>query len=166
MITINFSSLHAQGVSVLCSLFVVANLLAFSAKAQSEEATMVNVAKTSGCGCCVAWIDHLEQHGFSVSSRNMAMGRLMQYKVANGISPQYASCHTAKVGGYTIEGHVPAKDIRKLLKEMPDAVGLSVPEMPLGSPGMDVGSEKEAFDVLLVLKDGSSKVFASYPARQ
>lgn len=147
-----------------CSLVLAAGLLAVSGEARSGEPVKVDVAKTSGCGCCVAWIDHLEEHGFSVSSRNLAMGRLMQFKVANGITPKHASCHTAKIGGYTIEGHVPATDIRRLLKDQPDAVGLAVPEMPIGSPGMEVGKERDAFDVLLLFKDGSSEVYASYPA--
>lgn len=80
--------------------------------------------------------------------------------------PKHASCHTAKIGGYTIEGHVPASDIRRLLKERPDAVGLAVPEMPIGSPGMEVGTERDAFDVLLLFHDGSSKVFTSYRANE
>lgn len=160
------SKRNRLGAIVLCSVVLITILFSFSAESLAEERVKADVAKTSGCGCCVAWIDHLEQHDFSVSSRNMAMGRLMQYKMANGITPKHASCHTAKIGGYTIEGHVPAPDIRRLLKERPDAVGLAVPEMPIGSPGMEVGTEREAFDVLLLLRDGSSKVFASYPASQ
>ena len=90
----------------------------------------------------------------------------MRFKVDNGIDAKLASCHTAKVGGYTIEGHVPAQEIRRLLRERPDAIGLSVPGMPLGSPGMDSGDDRESFDVLLVRRDGSTEVFASYPGKK
>lgn len=111
----------------------------------------------------MAWIDHLKDKGFSVKSEDLAMGKLIQLKQRNGINPELASCHTAKVHGYTIEGHVPAREIRRLLTERPDAIGLSVPGMPLGSPGMDFGDDREAFDVLLIRHDGSTETFASYP---
>ena len=128
---------------------------------------LVSVSKTSGCGCCSAWIEHLEQNGFAVESRDLASGEMIRFKLENGIGQPLMSCHTAKVEGYkgyTIEGHVPAEDIRRLLDERPEAVGLAVPGMPLGSPGMDVGEETEPYDVLLVGRDGDSEVFSSYPA--
>lgn len=162
--TVRTDRLRRLSKQTLGSAILVAGLFAFSGEARSGEPVKADVAKTSGCGCCVAWIDHLEEHGFSVSSRNLAMGQLMQFKVANGITPKHAFCHTAKIGGYTIEGHVPASDIRRMLTERPDAVGLAVPEMPIGSPGMEMGSERDAFDVLLLFKNGSSSVYASYPA--
>lgn len=93
----------------------------------------------------------------------MTMGNLTQFKLKNGIGPKTASCHTARIENYTIEGHVPAREIRRLLTERPDAIGLSVPGMPLGSPGMDFGDDREAFDVLLIRHDGSTETFASYP---
>ena len=92
----------------------------------------------------------------------MAAGQLTQFKVKHGITPDLASCHTARVAGYTIEGHVPVREINRLLAEKPDAIGLTVPGMPLGSPGMDYGSEKEPYDVLLIKKDGTTSVFAKY----
>ncbi|MEK9892310.1 MAG: DUF411 domain-containing protein [Pseudomonadales bacterium] len=128
----------------------------------SEEA-LVYVAKTSGCGCCIAWIEHLERSGLTVKSQNMVMGSLMQFKLQSGISAELASCHTARVGGYTIEGHVPEREIRRLLTEKPEVVGLAVPGMPLGSPGMDQGPDREAYDVLLIRADGLTEVYATYP---
>lgn len=94
------------------------------------------------------------------------MGSLMKFKLDHGISAKHASCHTGRIGGYTIEGHVPVREINRLLKERPDAVGLSVPGMPIGSPGMEVGTEREAYTVLLIKRDGSSEVFATYAAKK
>ena len=91
------------------------------------------------------------------------MGSLMQFKLQSGISAELASCHTARVGGYTIEGHVPEREIRRLLTEKPEVVGLAVPGMPLGSPGMDQGPDREAYVVLLILADGLTEVYATYP---
>lgn len=141
-------------------------IAALSSNANSGEPTTMEVAKTSGCGCCIAWIDHLKKHGFSTKSQDMTMGQLMRFKLDNGIDAKKASCHTGKIGGYTIEGHVPATDIRRLLRERPDAIGLSVPGMPLGSPGMDFGDDRQPYDVLLVHRDGSTEVFASYPGKK
>lgn len=146
-----------------CALLILLICLLWRPSAASEEPS-VFVAKTSGCGCCVAWIEHLKNNGLSVESENMAMGSLMQFKLQSGIGSELASCHTARVGNYTIEGHVPANDIQRLLTEQPEAVGLAVPGMPLGSPGMDQGSDREPYGVLLILPDGSTKIYATYPA--
>lgn len=144
-------------------LVVLLSALVWSPSSASEKAA-VHVSKTSGCGCCVAWIEHLEDDGMQVSSENMAMGNLMRFKMQNGVSAELASCHTAKVGGYTIEGHVPADEIKRLLSERPKAIGLAVPGMPLGSPGMDQGPEQEKYDILLIRADGSTEVYATYPS--
>lgn len=125
----------------------------------------VEVWKDPNCGCCYLWIEHLQAHGFKVNVRDVGNTAARQRL---GMPEKLGSCHTATVGGYVIEGHVPAADIRRLLKERPVALGLSVPGMPIGSPGMD-GPEykgrKDAFDVLLVQKDGSAKSFQAYPAK-
>lgn len=138
-----------------------AGLLAGPALAQGKP--RVEVWKDPACGCCGEWVRHLERHGFQVRVRDegnqAARGRL-------GIPKPLGSCHTALVGGYAIEGHVPAADIHRLLRERPAAIGLAVPGMPIGSPGMDggvYGNRKDAYDVLLVSRDGSSSVFSSYP---
>lgn len=133
----------------------------FAARAQASR-TPVEVWKDPSCGCCQDWVAHLEANGFQVkvndSGNNAARSRL-------GIDRKYGSCHTALVGGYALEGHVPAREIRRLLREKPQAVGLAVPGMPVGSPGMDgevYGGRKDAYDVLLLARDGSSKVYQHY----
>ena len=126
------------------------------------EPLRIDVKKTATCGCCQAWVNHLKQSGFHVATENMAYGLLARFKRKHGVGVPYQSCHTGRIAGYTIEGHVPAEDIARLLKQRPDAVGLSVPAMPIGSPGMEVGSRRDAYDVLLLKKDGTSEVFASY----
>lgn len=122
----------------------------------------VEVWKDPNCGCCKDWVVHLEANGFAVkvndTGNNAARVRL-------GIPAALGSCHTAQVGGYAIEGHVPAADIKRLLKDRPKAIGLAVPGMPVGSPGMDApvyGGRKDAYKVVLVLQDGSTRVFNSY----
>ncbi|MEJ8570688.1 DUF411 domain-containing protein [Microbaculum marinum] len=122
----------------------------------------IHVVKDPNCGCCSAWIDILEDEGFSVTTERSFGTLLMRYKLDNGIPREMASCHTARLEEYTIEGHVPVADIRRLLIERPEAVGLAVPGMPYGSPGMGPESEREAYDVVLIRPDGSTEVFASY----
>jgi hypothetical protein len=124
--------------------------------------TPVEVWKDPDCGCCKDWVAHLQANGFAVkvneSGNDAARARL-------GVAPAYASCHTASVAGYAIEGHVPAREIRRLLAEKPAAVGLAVPGMPLGAPGMDgptYGGRKHPFDVVLLEKGGSAKVYQRY----
>ena len=90
------------------------------------------------------------------------MGELMQEKLAAGLRPGLTSCHTGKVGGYVVEGHVPAREVQRLLAEHPDAIGLTVPNMPVGSPGMEYGGTTDPFDVLLVRRDGTTEVYAEY----
>lgn len=133
------------------------------AAAWAAAPVRVEVWKGPTCGCCADWIAHLQAHGFQVVAHDEgntdARARL-------GMPLRYGSCHTAAVEGYAIEGHVPARDIRHLLRERPRAVGLAVPAMPIGSPGMDgpqYGNRRDAYDVLLVQRDGSSRVYASYP---
>lgn len=122
----------------------------------------MTVYKSASCGCCIGWMKHLQANGFEVIGKNLPTGALTQKKLEAGLKPEQSSCHTGKIAGYTIEGHVPAKDIKRLLMEKPDAIGLTVPDMPLGSPGMEVDGDKESYDVLLLKKDGSTKVYASY----
>lgn len=123
---------------------------------------LVEVWKDPNCGCCKDWVAHMEANGFAVrtneSGNTAARKRL-------GMPDQLGSCHTARVQGYVIEGHVPAKDIQRLLADKPQALGLSVPRMPVGSPGMDgpeYGGRKDPYDVLLVQRDGSIRIYASY----
>lgn len=117
------------------------------------------VWKNPTCGCCKRWISHMATNGFTLDVREVGQTALDQVKANNGVSGKLASCHTAKIGGYTVEGHVPATAVKRLLAEKPDAVGLAVPGMPAGSPGMETSGPGQAYDVLLIKKDGSSEVF-------
>ena len=144
----------------------VGNALALAAAATgpawSASLPPMQVWKSPSCGCCKDWIAILQREGFSVQTfdegNNAARARL-------GLPLRYGSCHTARIGGYVVEGHVPVREIRRLLAEKPDAIGIAVPGMPVGSPGMDgpeYGGRRDAYDVLLVHRDGSSRVYASY----
>ncbi len=123
----------------------------------------MTVFKTSGCGCCQKWITLLEDAGLKVIARDVTSGELMQRKRKAGLKAEHASCHTGEIAGYVVEGHVPIREIRRLISERPQAVGLAVPGMPMGSPGMEAGGETEPYEVLLVRKDGSAEPFARYP---
>lgn len=145
-------------------LFALATMLSLGiASTAFAEATPIDVKKTNGCGCCLAWMEHLEENGFAPTGEDMFAGLLVRFKLDNGVPQRMVSCHTGLIEGYVIEGHVPADDIRRLLSERPDAVGLAVPGMPLGSPGMDQSRWREAYDVFLINNDGSTEVFSSYP---
>ena len=130
--------------------------------ATAAIAESMEVWKSASCGCCAAWIAHVEKNGLSARTHDVAAGQLARLKAESGLSPDLQSCHTAKVGGYVVEGHVPASDIKRLLSEKPDAVGLTVPGMPIGSPGMEAGDETEPFEVLLVRRDGTTEVFSRH----
>ena len=123
---------------------------------------LVEVWKDPNCGCCHLWVEHLQAEGFEVKVNDV--GNTAARKRL-GMPEALGSCHTARVGGYVIEGHVPAADIRRLLKDKPQGLGLSVPGMPIGSPGMD-GPEykgrKDPYAVLLVQRDGSTRTFTRY----
>lgn len=122
-------------------------------------AESIAVFKSSTCGCCTKWIDHLRENGFEVRSTDTeAMNAV---KARYGVPVEMRSCHTAEVGGYVIEGHVPASDIRRLLKERPKVAGLAAPGMPPGSPGME-GPNPEPYSVMSFTKDGKSAVFAKH----
>lgn len=121
--------------------------------------SVVTVYKDPNCGCCELWVDHLKAAGFAVTVRDTS--DMASVKASFGVPEALGSCHTARAGSYTIEGHVPADLIRKLLAEKPVARGLAVPGMPIGSPGMEQGSRKDRYDVLLFDKTGRTKVYAS-----
>ena len=131
--------------------------------AQAAEPA-IHVLKDPSCGCCSAWIEILETDGFAVTTEPSAGTLLMRYKFDHGIPTEMASCHTARVEGYMIEGHVPPAEIRRLIEERPDAIGLAVPGMPFGSPGMGPETERDAYDVFLINRDGSTTVFSHHAA--
>jgi hypothetical protein len=129
---------------------------------RAADAPTIEVWTGPGCGCCHDWIEHLRANGFEVTTHD---GGNSDARARLGIPVQYGSCHTGEVAGYAIEGHVPAREIRRLLEEKRDAVGLSVPSMPRGSPGMDgpaYGNVRDPYDVLLIRRNGSAVVFESY----
>jgi len=133
------------------------------APAQGQgAATKIEVWKSPTCGCCKDWISYLEKNGFAVTAHdtgnNAARKKL-------GLPSKYGSCHTALVDGYVVEGHVPVREIRRLIAERPAALGIAVPGMPIGSPGMDgpdYGNKVDPYEVILVQKDGSATVYQSY----
>jgi hypothetical protein len=125
---------------------------------------VIDVYKNRFCTCCDGWSDHLKKAGFTIKTHVVDDTDAKRKEL--GMPVAYASCHTAKIAGkksYLLEGHVPVEDVKRLLKEAPDAIGIAVPAMPLGSPGMEVPKQYEqAFDTMLVLPDGTAKVFAKH----
>jgi hypothetical protein len=132
--------------------------------ASARTLPAIHVLKDPNCGCCEAWVRILRDDGFNVTTENSLGAALIRHKMEAGIPQAMMSCHTAEIDGYMVEGHVPPADIHRLLAERPEAVGLAVPDMPYGSPGMGSESRREAYDVFLILRDGSTEVFTSYAA--
>ncbi len=145
----------------LTSLLVVAAVAAttLAAMPAPTAATIpITVYRSESCGCCKKWEAHLRQNGFTVTS--VVQEDLSEIKAESGVTPELRSCHTALVAGYVIEGHVPAADIQRLLKEKPKVVGLSAPGMPAAGPGMDMG--KDPYDVLSFDAKGKTAVWAKH----
>ncbi len=132
-------------------------------KPSAPAKVAVAVYKTATCGCCNLWVDHLRMNGFEVEVKDVAAADVRAVSKAAGLEDKDTSCHTAKIGDYVVEGHVPAADIQRLLAEKPAVAGIAVPGMPLGSPGMDQGSTKQPYDVIAFTKDGKTSVFAHHP---
>ncbi len=128
----------------------------------SAAGPVVEVYKSAYCGCCTAWVEHMQANGFDVKVKNVESPS--DYREKFGIPQEFGSCHSAKVQGYAIEGHVPAADIKRLLAEKPKAIGLAVPSMPMGSPGME-GPRKDAYDVFMVKADGQKSVYKHYDGK-
>lgn len=145
------------------NLLALAGAVTLAADLLAQTSPRVEVWKDPNCGCCEDWVSHLRANGFTVQVHNSgntaARARL-------GVPDALGSCHTAQVGGYALEGHVPASDVRRLLKERPNAIGLAVPGMPIGSPGMDgavYGGRKDAYAVLLIQRGGGTRVYQNHP---
>ncbi len=141
----------------LRSLLLIA--LVSTGTAYAQAATEVEVFKSPSCGCCGKWIEHLQQNGFQVNTHEINDVPAARKKL--GMPDRLGSCHTARIGDYVIEGHVPAADIQRLLKEKPKALGLAVPSMPPGSPGMET-AKPVPYETLLVQMDGNSRIFAKH----
>ena len=147
------------------TLLAAALAASFTARAK-PQAVAVEVWKDPSCGCCHDWIEHMRANGFQVTVHDTGNTAV---RARLGLPQRLGSCHTALVGGYLLEGHVPAADVRKLLAQKPQALGLAVPGMPVGSPGMDgpaYNGRRDPYDVLLVTKgrggDAATRVFTSY----
>lgn len=143
---------------------IVAVLLSMSgasAQRQAPQGPLVQVYKTPTCGCCANWVKHLQSHGFA--TRVIDLENLGEIKAKNQVPRQAQSCHTATVDGYALEGHVPAADVKRLLKERPAVLGLAVPGMPIGSPGMEVpGVKAQTYNVMAFDNKGQLTVYSSY----
>lgn len=143
---------------LMFSRAIIAGALAMPLLA-SAAGPVIEVYKSAYCGCCSGWVEHLKSNGLDV--RVIDVDSPSDYREKFGMPKKYGSCHTAKVQGYAIEGHVPAAEIKRLLAEKPKAVGLAVPGMPMGSPGME-GSRKDPYDVLLVQANGRTSTYQHY----
>ena len=136
----------------------IAGTIALMACTQAAAATL-EVFKSPSCGCCAAWVEHVREAGFTVNV--IEVEDIAAVSRQNGVPDELRSCHTAKAGKYVIEGHVPAADIKRLLKEKPAATGIAVAGMPAGSPGMDQGGSKQPYKTMLFTSKGQ-RVFASH----
>ncbi len=147
--------------------FAIAGLLAAGAlgavphtREQPQPGPVMTVYKDPNCGCCKSWIDHLRTHGFRVIARDTS--DMTGAKRTGRVPERLQTCHTGFVGGYVVEGHVPAADIKRMLDEKPRIAGLAVPGMPIGSPGLEVGNPKDPYEVIAFNRDGTTRVFARH----
>jgi hypothetical protein len=145
--------------NLLKSVLVIA-LFSTTARAEPPKPVDITVYRSASCSCCGKWLEHLKANNFNV--KDMVIEDVLPIKQKQGITDKLASCHTALVGNYVIEGHVPANDIMKLLKSKPKVIGLAVPGMVNGSPGMEMGDHKNAYEVVSFDKDQKTAVFSSY----
>lgn len=146
-------------------LAIACGALPLLASSNTGAQPVIEVWKTPTCGCCHDWIRHLQSSGYEVKTHDVSDASKREVRLRLGLADKFGSCHTALAGGYLLEGHVPARDIQRLLKEKPRALGLAVPGMPVGSPGMDgpeYGGRQDPYDVLLVQRGGSASVYQSY----
>ncbi len=143
----------------LSFIFLISTYLMFSNTANAEETT-VEVWKSPNCSCCQGWVDYMEDNGFTVKAHNVPDVTVIKRHLGMN-DPSIYSCHTAKIGDYLVEGHVPVKDIYRLLEEKPDILGLSAPGMPMMSPGMN-SIEPKNYDVIQFDKDQEYSVFSSH----
>jgi hypothetical protein len=139
-------------------LILIAGL--FAGLAQAAEPISIDVHRDANCGCCKAWISHLQDNGFKVNDH--VESDMSAVKQRLGVPPRLASCHTGVIDGKFVEGHVPAADILKL-RQQPDLLGAAVPGMPAGSPGMEMGDRQQAYQVIGLDQQGKERVLGDYP---
>ena len=155
----NKVSLSRRQWLILASGYLVAAPLAALAEGIYPD---IHVVKNPQCGCCNAWIEILKDKGFNVTTEDRSGSFLTEFKIQSGVPNDMMSCHTAKIDGYFIEGHVPAREIKRLITDRPDALGLALPAMPYGSPGMGSEDAREAYEVYIISADGTAEVFQHY----
>jgi hypothetical protein len=143
-----------------CRLLTFLAPLALLATAGNAAAATLVVTKSATCGCCKHWVEHMKKAGFTVEVREVEDVSPTRERL--GVPDSLRSCHTSEIGGYVIEGHVPAADVKRLLAAKPKAAGLAVPGMVMGSPGMEHGDHKEPYQVVLFDKSGKTKIFAAH----
>jgi hypothetical protein len=149
-----------RGVTLI-ALTLLTGALGSGGNIGAQAQPVVEVYKSPTCGCCANWVEHLKKAGFTVHATNV--DDMTKLKASHNVPRSVQSCHTAVVDGYVIEGHVPAADVQRLLRERPAVAGIAVPGMPIGSPGMEVeGRKPDAYDVVTFDKQGQTKVFSSY----
>lgn len=141
-------------------LVLCLGLLAACSKAAPVGAPLVTIHKSPSCQCCSRWVTHLQEHGFA--TRIVSQSDLRPVRTRLGVPDELAACHSAEIGGYFVEGHVPAADIQRLIAEKPKARGIAVPRMPAGSPGMEMGDRIDPYDVVLFDESGNTQVFARH----
>jgi len=149
--------LHRRSLAVLLVALIASGTLGMGLT-QAPKPVPVTVYKSPTCGCCGKWVEHMRANGFDVTVNDMP--DVAPIKDKQGVPASLRSCHTALIGGYAIEGHVPADLIKKLLKDKPNAAGLAVPGMPMGSPGME-GATKDTYNIVLFDKAGKASVYAT-----
>jgi hypothetical protein len=162
-----------RAASLLVAAFAAVFVVAATSSARDGDAsavarqvaakTVIQVYKSPTCGCCKAWVDHIRAAGFQAEVFDVTDADLQVRKAKLGVGPKLASCHTAVVNGYVVEGHVPAADIERMLREKPAIAGLAAPGMPVGSPGMEMpGGQADRYDVVAFTKAGTTRVFAHH----
>ena len=146
---------------VALAVVVAAAVPVVQGQTQRTAGPSVDVFKSATCGCCAKWVEHMRNAGFTVHVSDLAEPELQKIKARYGVPASARSCHTARVEGFTVEGHVPAAEVKRLLKEKPAVMGIAVPGMPLGSPGMEVsGVKAHPYNVLTFDKQGATTVYS------
>ena len=148
--------------SLTAAITIVGAGFAAAQQKPVSSRTPIVVYKTPTCGCCSMWVEHIRQNGFQPEVHDVSAAQVRAVSKAAGLSEEGTSCHTAKVGSYIVEGHVPASDVQRMLKEKPAIAGIAAPGMPVGSPGMEMGGRTDRYDVMSFTKDGKTRVYATH----
>lgn len=128
----------------------------------ASQTLNITVYRTPTCGCCKGWVEHIKENGFHVTDIVKSESEIQSIRQKYNLPSDLVSCHTSEIDGYLVEGHIPAADVKRLIAQKPNLAGISVPGMPIGTPGMEMGDRKESFNVFAFKKDGQVEVFNSY----